>query len=351
MRNYKNILVTGGSGFIGSNFIDLLLNKSIYFQDDVKIINIDKLTYAGSKKNNKNYENDPRYKFIEGDILDEKLISSILESFDIEVVINFAAESHVDNSIKAPNAFIQTNILGTYNLLKCLNEHNMKFSLNSTFLHVSTDEVFGSLNKNDPSFTENNPYKPNSPYSASKASSDHLVRAWFETYQLPILITNCSNNYGPNQNNEKLIPKIIQNAIYKNIIPIYGNGLNIRDWLYVEDHCRALIEVLLKGKFCETYNIGGLNEITNIEIANKICDIIEAIYPFNKNTNSDDNKNYMEYKSLISFVQDRPGHDFRYSINQTKIKEELDWEPIETFNSGLKKTVQWYLEKFLSNDK
>jgi dTDP-glucose 4,6-dehydratase len=345
MKYYKNILVTGGCGFIGSNFINLLLNESDYSQDQLNIVNIDKLTYAGSTKNNTNYINDPRYKFIEGDILDEKLISSILKKFNIEAIVNFAAESHVDNSIKAPDAFIHTNILGTYNLLRCINAYNIKFNLNSTFMHISTDEVFGSLNKNEPGFSENNPFKPNSPYSASKASSDHLVRAWFKTFNLPVLITNCSNNYGPNQDNEKLIPKIINNAINKEVIPIYGDGMNIRDWLYVEDHCRAIIKVLVEGQIGETYNIGGLNEITNIEIANKICGTLENLYPFNSNTNTTSNKKLSGYKDLITFVQDRAGHDFRYAIDPTKIEKNLNWKPSETFDSGIKKTVKWYLNK------
>jgi dTDP-glucose 4,6-dehydratase len=346
MRHYKNILVTGGCGFIGSNFINLILNENDYIVEDINIINIDKLTYAGSVKKNANYKDDKRYKFIEADIVDENLISSILVRFNIDVIINFAAESHVDNSITAPDSFIQTNILGTYNLLKCLNAYNLENSKNALFFHISTDEVFGSLKNNDPGFNESNQYKPNSPYSASKASSDHLVRAWFKTYKLPVLITNCSNNYGPNQDNEKLIPKIIKNAINKEIIPIYGDGMNIRDWLYVEDHCRAIIKVLMEGGIGETYNIGGLNEISNIDITNKICEILENLIPFNTNPNPSTNKKLLGYKDLITFVKDRAGHDFRYAIDPIKIEKNLNWKPSETFESGITKTVKWYLKQF-----
>lgn len=351
MRNIKNILITGGSGFIGSNFINLILNnKDDYPHHDINIINIDKLTYAASLKNNKNYKDDQRYKFFHGDINDEKLVFSILNKFGIEAIINFAAESHVDNSIAAPDEFVQTNILGTYNLLKCLNAYNVNRSSKAIFFHISTDEVFGSLDINDSGFNEFNPYKPNSPYSASKASSDHLVRAWHETYQLPILITNCSNNYGPYQNQEKLIPKIINNALNKKMIPIYGDGMNIRDWLFVEDHCRALIRVLIEGRIGQTYNIGGLNEINNIDIANKICKTLEKLYPFDKNFNSTNNNKLSSYKDLITFVTDRPGHDFRYSIDPTKIEKQLNWKPNETFDSGISKTIKWYLEKYTSDD-
>lgn len=348
MRHIKNILITGGSGFIGSNFINLLLNKN-YYSEDINIINIDKLTYAGSIKKNEDYINDRRYKFYEGDIIDEELISSILEKFDIDVIINFAAESHVDNSIEAPDIFIETNILGTYSLLKCLNSYRQDKSKNVLFFHISTDEVFGSLKKNDPGFTERSQFKPNSPYSASKASSDHLVRAWYKTFNLPILITNCSNNYGPNQDSEKLIPKIIKNAVNKEMIPIYGDGMNIRDWLFVEDHCKAIVRVLLEGEIGETYNIGGLNEITNIEIANKICQILEEIYPFNTNPKTTKNKELLSYKDLITHVKDRSGHDYRYAIDPKKIEKNLNWKPNETFDSGITKTVKWYLKQLKKN--
>ena len=344
MRKIKNIIVTGGSGFIGSNFINLLLNKNYYSHKDINILNIDKLTYAGSIENNEKYKNDKRYNFVEGDILDENLISSLLERHNADAIINFAAESHVDNSIEAPDAFIKTNILGTYNLLKCINTHNLEYKKNALFFHISTDEVFGSLKIDDPSFTENNPYKPNSPYSASKASSDHLVRAWYKTYKLPVLISNCSNNYGPNQNNEKLIPKIIHNALKLEKINIYGDGKNIRDWLYVDDHCKAIIKILEKGKLGETYNVGGFNEKTNLEIALFICNIIEEIHPINKN--SFNKLNYKSYHDLITFVEDRKGHDYRYSINPKKIFNDLKWEPSETFDSGIRKTINYYLEKY-----
>lgn len=350
MRNIKNILVTGGSGFIGSNFINLLLNEDQYHNEDIRIFNIDKLTYAGSVNKNKNYINDKRYKFFKGDIIDESLVTSILEKFNIDAVINFAAESHVDNSIEAPDIFIETNILGTYNLLKCLNSYNLSYGKSAIFFHISTDEVFGSLKKNSQGFNENNQYKPNSPYSASKASSDHLVRAWNKTFNLPVLITNCSNNYGPNQDFEKLIPKIIKNAINKEIIPVYGDGMNIRDWLYVEDHCKAILKVLIDGEIGETYNIGGLNEITNIEIAMKICQILENIYPFSRNNKITNNKKLFSYKDLITFVKDRSGHDFRYAIDPSKIEKNLNWKPSETFDSGIQKTVKWYLKQFKIHD-
>ena len=348
MRNIKNILVTGASGFIGSNFIKNLLGDRNLEKDLKTIINIDKLTYAGDKENNLDYENNPKYKFIKGDICNQDLISSILKEFNIDVIVNFAAESHVDNSIESPDEFIQTNIFGTFNLLRCLQEFNASLNKRSIILHISTDEVFGSLKINDPGFTETNSYKPNSPYSASKASSDHLVQAWHKTYGLPTLITNCSNNYGPNQNFEKLIPKIIKCAFNKEEITIYGDGQNIRDWLYVDDHCKGIIKVLLEGKFGETYNIGGKNEITNIEIAKIICNLLEDAYPFDKNPIKSNNFN--SYEDLITFVSDRLGHDFRYSIDASKIEKDLDWYPEETFETGISKTISWYLEKLTKND-
>lgn len=345
MREYKNILVTGGSGFIGSNFINVLLNSKNYSNKILNIINLDKLTYAASLENNRNYEQNINYKFIEGDICDSILVNSVLKKFSIDAVINFAAESHVDNSIESPNEFIQTNIFGTFNLLQCIKNFNQDKNKEVLLLHISTDEVFGSLKKNSPSFSENNSYKPNSPYSASKASSDHLVRAWNKTYNLPVLITNCSNNYGPHQNNEKLIPKIIDCAFNKKKITIFGDGMNIRDWLYVDDHCEAILKVLTEGRIGDTYNIGGLNEITNIDIANIICDYIEDIYPFEDNPSP--SNEYKCYKDLITYTKDRPGHDFRYSIDATKIKNDLNWMPNETFNTGIKKTINWYLDKLL----
>ena len=344
MKSFKNILVTGGSGFIGSNFIKIILDQSYYQNEIINIVNLDKLTYAASLKNNNSYVKDTRYKFVEGDICDEKLIKTLLKKFNIDAVINFAAESHVDNSIENPNDFIQTNINGTFNLLRCINEFNTLNNKNTLLLHISTDEVFGSLKLTDASFTEKNPYRPNSPYSATKASSDHLVRAWHKTSNLPVIITNCSNNYGPYQNCEKLIPKVISNAFSKEKITIYGDGTNIRDWLYVEDHCKALIKVLIGGKIGETYNIGGLTEKSNIEIATIICEIFEEIYPFKDNISI--NKSCSSYKDLITHIEDRPGHDFRYSMDTAKIKNDLNWSPNETFDSGIRKTVLWYLKKF-----
>ena len=344
MRIFKNILVTGGSGFIGSNFIKIILDQ-VYYPNEIRnLINLDKLTYAASLKNNASYLKDSRYKFFEGDICDTSLIKTLLKKFNVDAVINFAAESHVDNSIKNPNDFIQTNIGGTFNLLRCINEFNTDNKKNTLLLHISTDEVFGSLKLTDPSFSEKNSYRPNSPYSATKASSDHLVRAWNKTYNLPTLITNCSNNYGPHQNCEKLIPKVISSAFNKEKITIYGNGMNIRDWLYVEDHCKAIIKVLVKGKIGATYNIGGLTEKTNIEIATLICKIFEEIYPYKDNASV--NKSSSSYKNLIAYVEDRPGHDFRYSIDTTKIENDLNWKPDETFDSGIRKTISWYLNKF-----
>tara|TARA_B100001093_G_scaffold340762_1_gene325566 strand:+ start:6266 stop:7312 length:1047 start_codon:yes stop_codon:yes gene_type:complete len=348
VRNIENIIVTGASGFIGSNFIKNLLEDQNFGKDLKTITNIDKLTYAGDRENNLDYENNPKYNFINGDICDQDLISSLLKEFDVDVIINFAAESHVDNSIESPDEFIQTNIFGTFNLLRCLQEFNSSLNKSAIILHVSTDEVFGSLKLNDPGFTEKNSYKPNSPYSASKASSDHLVQAWHKTYGLPTLITNCSNNYGPNQNFEKLIPKIIKCAVNKEEITIYGDGKNIRDWLYVDDHCKGIIKVLLEGKFGETYNIGGKNEISNIEIAKIICNLLENAYPFDKNPIK--SNLYNSYEGLISFVSDRLGHDFRYSIDPSKIEKDLDWYPEETFETGITKTISWYLEKLIKND-
>ena len=333
MRNFKNILVTGGSGFIGSNFIRILLNNIEANDSAIKVVNFDKLTYAGKISNNTDYENNKNYEFIQGDICSHEEVTGALKKHDIDLIINFAAESHVDNSISGPEEFIQTNILGTFNLLKCFDSHRKELSSESAFLHVSTDEVYGSLEINESKFTELNSYKPNSPYSASKASSDHLVRAWHKTYKLNTLITNCSNNYGPFQDTEKLIPKVIMNALNMKEIPIYGNGSNIRDWIYVDDHCKGIIKVFRDGAYGKTYNIGGLNEKTNLEIVNQICKVLDEIHPSNES-----------YTNLITFVEDRPGHDFRYSINPDKIMNELGWYPQETFETGIEKTILWYLE-------
>ena len=348
MRKLKNILVTGGSGFIGSNFIKLVLNKDSFLSEIEKVINIDKLTYAGSEANNQLYKNDHRYIFVKDDICNKEIVNNLINDFNVDAIINFAAESHVDNSIEKPGEFIQTNIVGTYNLLECANNKRLLNKNSILFLHVSTDEVYGSLSLQDKRFTEFNRYKPNSPYSASKAASDHLVRAWNKTFGLETLITNCSNNYGPNQNEEKLIPKTISRAISKKSIDIYGDGKNIRDWLYVEDHCKAIIKVLTQGEIGNTYNIGGLNEISNKEIVEIICDKLELLYPFKQNPlspNITSTKTINSYSDLIRFVVDRPGHDFRYSINPKKIQDELGWEPSVDFELGIEKTVNWYIDK------
>ncbi len=328
------ILVTGGAGFIGSNFIIDWFDHS-----NEAIINLDKLSYAGNLDNLAALENNSRHIFIRGDIGDRALITTIFNEHKPRAVINFAAESHVDRSIDGPEEFINTNILGTFHLLDGARLYwdDLSSSEQETFrfLHVSTDEVYGSLSASDPAFSETNRYEPNSPYSASKASSDHLVRAYNHTYDLPTLITNCSNNYGPYQFPEKLIPLVIHNALSLKKLPIYGDGQQIRDWLYVGDHCRALRQVLQNGLVGEVYNIGGLNEKTNLEIVNTICSILD------RKCQRNDGKPYNE---LIEFVKDRPGHDQRYAINADKIKRELNWLPIETFESGIEKTVQWYLD-------
>jgi len=330
----NNILVTGGSGFIGSNFIQYLINNSDY----KKIINLDKLTYAGNSDNLINIENDPRYKFVKGDICNRDFINKIFHDYKPIKIVHFAAESHVDRSIDGPRDFIDTNIIGTYNLLQeslniysKLNKESKSFF---KFHHISTDEVFGSLGESG-YFTEDTAYDPSSPYSASKASSDHLVRAWHRTFGLPITISNCSNNYGPYQFPEKLIPLMIINCLSNKELPVYGKGDNVRDWLYVEDHCKAIDLILKDGAIGETYNIGGNNEIKNIKIVKSICSILDTLEP---------TKSLKQYSDLITFVSDRPGHDFRYSIDTTKIKNELNWGPEESFDTGLLKTIKWYLD-------
>ena len=330
----NNILVTGGSGFIGSNFIQYLINNSDYN----KIINLDKLTYAGNSDNLINIENDPRYKFVKGDICNRDFINKIFHDYKPITIVHFAAESHVDRSIDGPKDFIDTNIIGTYNLLQeslniysKLNKESKSFF---KFHHISTDEVFGSLGESG-YFTEDTAYDPSSPYSASKASSDHLVRAWHRTFGLPITISNCSNNYGPYQFPEKLIPLMIINCLSNKQLPVYGKGDNVRDWLYVEDHCKAIDLILKDGAIGETYNIGGNNEIKNIKIVKSICSILDTLEP---------TKSLKQYSDLITFVSDRPGHDFRYSIDTTKIKNELNWGPEESFDTGLLKTIKWYLD-------
>lgn len=336
------IIVTGGAGFIGSNFIRLWLSKSN--NEHEKIINLDKLTYAGSLDNLKDMPNEEYHVFVRGDINDKKLVSQLLSNYRPRAVINFAAESHVDRSIDGPAEFIQTNVLGTFNLLECAKDYFNGLEgaerKSFRFLHVSTDEVYGSLDMNEPAFTEDHPYRPNSPYSASKASSDHLARAYCHTYGLPILTTNCSNNYGPYQNTEKLIPLIIHNAIKELPLPIYGDGKNVRDWLFVEDHCEAIMQVLDSGEIGETYNIGGSSEKSNIEVVTDICRILDNLIP---------RKNGTSYKELMTFIKDRPGHDRRYAINGSKIRNQLGWLPRENFSTGLKKTVEWYKEVFRPN--
>ena len=327
------LLVTGGAGFIGSNFIiDCIKNYN------EKVINLDKLTYAGNIENLAEVKDHSNYEFIKGDILDVSLLKEILKKYKPSAVVHFAAESHVDRSIDNPNSFLQTNIIGTFNLLDSSRMYWDNLSktekLKFRFIHISTDEVFGSLSEKDEPFSEENRFKPNSPYSASKASSDHLVRAWNKTYGLPIITTNCSNNYGPYQFPEKFVPLMILNAIDNKKLPIYGDGNYIRDWIYVKDHCNAIFKILKSGVVGESYNIGGENEKKNIDIVNQICEILDDLRPKN---------DHKSYKNLISFVDDRPGHDRRYAINNNKISKELKWKPKETFDSGLKKTISWYL--------
>ncbi len=338
-----NILITGGAGFIGSNFISYILNK----YQEYSIINLDKLTYAGSLENLKEVENHNRYTFVKGDIIDENLVENIFKDYDIRNVIHFAAESHVDNSIETPLIFTQSNVVGTHVLLnvayKYWFEEPFKYKKeynNSRFHHISTDEVYGTLGKTG-YFTENTPYTPNSPYSASKASSDMLVRSYFHTYRLNTIITNCSNNYGQKQHDEKLIPTIIRNALKENKIPIYGDGKNIRDWLYVEDHCNAIDIVFHKGKEGETYNIGGNNEQNNLDLAKLICSVLDKEKPRGNNR---------PYSELITFVKDRPGHDKRYAIDSSKIFNELEWEANSNFEDLLLKTIKWYINKYDSGN-
>ena len=329
------ILITGGAGFIGGNFVlDWLADPTAE-----SVVNLDKLTYAGNLATLEALEGDSRHTFVQGDIGDQQLVADLLKTHQPRAIVHFAAESHVDRSIHGPAEFVQTNIVGTFNLLECaraywngLDESN---KAGFRFHHVSTDEVYGSLSASDPAFTETHPYEPNSPYSASKAASDHLVRAWFHTYGLPVITSNCSNNYGPYHFPEKLIPLVILNALGNKPLPIYGDGQQVRDWLYVGDHCAAIREVLAKGKLSETYNIGGWNEKTNIDVVKTICTILDELRP------RADGKSYAEQ---ITFVKDRPGHDRRYAMDASKLKRELGWRPAETFDSGIRKTVQWYLD-------
>ena len=334
-KRLKTVLVTGGAGFIGSALIRYLINNT-----DIRVVNLDKLTYAGNLESLKEVSNSNNYSFEHADICDEKHVSRIFKAYQPDAVLHLAAESHVDRSIDGPSEFIQTNIVGVYYLLEAARHY--WYSLDDEgkqgfrFHHVSTDEVYGSLGRTG-LFREDSPYRPNSPYSASKASSDHLVRAWHETYALPVLITNCSNNYGPFQFPEKLIPLVILNALDGKPLPIYGKGDQIRDWLYVEDHVRALWKVLTEGQPGTTYNIGGHNEKTNLEVVTALCAILDRQRPSR-------HAGILHYSELITHVQDRPGHDKRYAIDAGKIKRELGWQPSETFESGLAKTVRWYLE-------
>ncbi len=336
------ILVTGAAGFIGSNLTRYLLTES-----QVPVVAIDKLTYAGNLESLADIRQHPGFTFVHGDIGDTELIRKCFEEHRPDAVMHLAAESHVDRSIDGPEAFIQTNIVGTYRMLEVARQYYNTLAGGDRdrfrFLHVSTDEVYGSLGMNDPGFTETTAYDPHSPYSASKAASDHLVRSWGDTYGLPVLVTNCSNNYGPYQFPEKLIPVVILKAISGEKIPVYGKGENIRDWLYVDDHARALIAVLTRGQVGQTYNIGGNNEQTNISLVRMLCGILDEIHPVRGNA-ALSGQNLVSYADLISFVADRPGHDLRYAIDATKIHRELAWTPDEDFESGFRKTVQWYLD-------
>ncbi|MDM0122275.1 dTDP-glucose 4,6-dehydratase [Variovorax arabinosiphilus] len=327
------ILVTGGAGFIGANFVlDWLA------QSDEAVVNLDKLTYAGNLETLASLAGDPRHVFVRGDIGDSALVDRLLAEYRPRAIVNFAAESHVDRSIHGPEDFVQTNVLGTFRLLESVRGYWAALPAQEKtafrFLHVSTDEVYGSLSATDPAFTEDNKYEPNSPYSASKAASDHLVRAWHHTYGLPVLTTNCSNNYGPFHFPEKLIPLMIVNALAGKPLPVYGDGMQVRDWLYVKDHCSAIRRVLDAGRLGETYNVGGWNEKPNIEIVNTVCALLDELSP---------RADGPPYRAQIRYVTDRPGHDRRYAIDARKLERELGWKPAETFDTGIRKTVAWYL--------
>ncbi len=328
------ILITGGAGFIGSNFVLDWLTEN-----DEPVVNLDKLTYAGNVHNLDAVRVDARHTFVKGDIADGDLLRQLLATHQPRAIVNFAAESHVDRSIHGPEDFVQTNVVGTFRLLEAVRAHwaglDQAAQQSFRFLHVSTDEVYGSLSAQDPAFTEAHAFEPNSPYSASKAASDHLVRAWHHTYGLPVLTTNCSNNYGPFHFPEKLIPLMIVNALAGKPLPVYGDGMQVRDWLYVRDHCSAVRRVLEAGRVGETYNIGGWNEKPNIEIVKTVCALLDELRPRGSGSS---------YTDQISYVQDRPGHDRRYAIDARKIERELGWKPAETFESGIRKTVQWYLD-------
>jgi dTDP-glucose 4,6-dehydratase len=327
-------LVTGGAGFIGANFVLAARNLNA-----ARIINLDCLTYAGNLKSLAALGDDPQHLFVRGNIADRELVGRLLREHQVRAVVHFAAESHVDRSIYGPQAFVETNIVGTFQLLEAARQYWEGLSDTGResfrFLHISTDEVYGSLGPEDPAFCETTPYAPNSPYAASKAASDHLVRAYHHTYKLPTLVTNCSNNYGPLQFPEKLIPLMILNALQGEPLPIYGDGMNVRDWLYVTDHGEALRQVLARGRVGETYNIGGNCEKTNLEVVNTLCAVLDDLLP---------DSSHRPHDRLVTFVKDRPGHDRRYAMNIDKISRELDWRPRESFESGLAKTVRWYLE-------
>lgn len=329
----KVMLVTGGAGFIGCNFVRYMLEADA----SVKVVNLDALTYAGSMDNLKDLPDESRHTFVQGDICDRELVDRLLREHEINTVVHFAAESHVDNSIAGPAVFVKTNVMGTFTLLEAARHYWLAekgwVAEQCRFHHISTDEVYGTLAADDPAFSETTPYAPNSPYSASKAGSDHLVRAWFHTYGLPVTTTNCSNNYGPYQHGEKFIPTVIRSCRESKSIPVYGDGSNIRDWLYVRDHCSGIDAVIRKGRLGECYNIGGINEWKNIDICRLICQLMDEHIPANA-----------PHEKLITFVTDRPGHDWRYAIDATKMADELGWEPEETFETGIRKTVEQYLD-------
>jgi dTDP-glucose 4,6-dehydratase len=326
----KNVLITGGAGFIGSNFIRYVLPK----RPDLNLVNLDLLTYAGNLENLRDLSDELNYTFVQGDIRDTTLVEKLMVDYEVDTVVHFAAETHVDRSILGPAAFIETNVVGTFTLLETAKNYWQGEWKGKRFHHVSTDEVFGSLDPDAPPFSENTPYDPKSPYSASKASSDHLVRSYSHTYGLPVTITNCTNNYGPYQYPEKLIPVIIINCLEGKPIPVYGDGKQIRDWLYVEDHCEAILLVLEAGKLGQTYNIGGNNQPTNLEIIHYICEFLDDRLPQSP---------YVPHRNLIEFVVDRPGHDRRYAMDISRIGHELAWKPKQNLKSGLERTVEWYL--------
>lgn len=341
---HRRIIVTGGAGFIGCNLVRRLINVH-----DCHVLVVDKLTYAGNLDSLADLRDDPRLEICVADICDTETLEPVVQKFQPDAVMHLAAESHVDRSIDGPEAFIQTNIVGTFRLLQLFRgyweslpeDRRERFR----FLHVSTDEVYGSLAMDDPAFTESTPYDPHSPYSASKASSDHLARAWFDTYGFPVLITNCSNNYGPYQFPEKLIPVVILKALSGQVIPVYGKGENVRDWLYVDDHAEALYQVVTRGRTGQTYNIGGNNEQSNIDLVRKLCGILDELRPAADNVDAQAARPGLQrYEELIEFVTDRPGHDLRYAIDASKIRDELGWQPSETFETGFRKTVRWYLD-------